>query len=192
METDLPVVVDSVDTLAPDYPETDDDQMETNEPNVNSAAIVSNKQNKPNENSIAIVTKDQSSPEPVASGSKLDSVQISQIQPALKPQRPAFNAGLPLPSSDTVQSAPVNQVEFVPPRASTPTPNLDMLDETSGSATSQVTLNASKLLADNDQSMVVGLNETIVEKMHKTALKPKLDDIPEEEPEPGTSGSQNE
>jgi hypothetical protein len=67
-----------------------------------------------------------------------------------------------------------------------------MLDETSGSATSQVTLNASKLLADNDQSMVVGLNETIVEKMHKTALKPKLDNIPEEEPEPGTSGSQNE
>jgi hypothetical protein len=66
-----------------------------------------------------------------------------------------------------------------------------MLDETSGSATSQVTLNASKLLADNDQSMV-GANETIVEKMQKTALKPKLDDITEEEPEPGTSGSQIE
>ena len=66
-----------------------------------------------------------------------------------------------------------------------------MLDETSGSATSQVTLNASKLLADNDQSMV-GSNETIVEKMQKTALKPNLEDITEEEPEPGTSGSQIE
>jgi hypothetical protein len=57
--------------------------------------------------------------------------------------------------------------------------------------TSQVTLDASKLLADQDQSMV-GANETIVEKMRKTALKPKLNDITEEEPELGTSGSQNE
>jgi hypothetical protein len=62
-----------------------------------------------------------------------------------------------------------------------------MLHQTSGSATSQVTLDASKLLADHDQSMVVGLNETIVKKMQKTAFQPKLDDIVEEEPEPGNS-----
>jgi hypothetical protein len=148
--------------------------METNEPNSN---VI------PDPNLVC-----QSESEP--SGSNVNSIQFNPIQPALRPQRPEFFSGPS--SSDTVHTAPVDQIEFVPTRASTPTPNIDMLDETSGSATSQVTLNASKLLADNDQSMVVGLNETIVEKMHKTALKPKLNDIPEEEPEPGTSGSQNE
>jgi hypothetical protein len=185
METDAPVEVESIDTLAPDYPESDkEDQMETNDPNGNSVAIVSNDQNNlPDSNLV-------NSPESEPSGLNVNSVQINPIQPALRPQRPEFFSGPS--SSDTIHTAPVDQIEFVPTRASTPTPNIDMLDETSGSATSQVTLNASKLLADNDQSMVVGLNETIVEKMHKTALKPKLDDIPEEEPEPGTSGSQNE
>jgi len=149
------------------------DQMETNEPSTSTAAIVSNNQNEqssniPNPNSVR----------------SSDSNQINPIQPALRPQRPAFYAG-PSSSSDTVQAAPVDQVEFIPTRASTPTPNLDMLDQTSGSATSQVTLDASKLLADHDQSMV-GANETIVEKMQKTDLKPKLDVIMEE-PEPGNS-----
>jgi hypothetical protein len=189
METDAPVEVEKIDTPAPDYPETDDeDQATNNEPNTNAAAIVSNNQNELNSNVIPdpnLVRPSESEP----SGSNLNSIQINSIQPALRPQRPAFFAGPT--SSDTVQNIPVNQIEFIPTRASTPTPNIDMLDETSGSATSQVTLNASKLLADNDQSMV-GANETIVEKMQKTALKPKLDDITEEEPEPGTSGSQIE
>ena len=193
METDAPVEVESIDTPAPDYPETDEDdpniEMETNEPNTNAAVIVSNDQSKQSNDVPDLVRP--SEPEP--SGSNLDSVQTNQIQPALRPQRPAFNAGLPSTSSDTVQAAPVDQVEFIPTRASTPTPNadLDLLNQTSGSMTSQVTLDASKLLADQDQSMV-GTNETIVEKMRKTALKPKLNDITEEEPEPGTSGSQNE
>jgi hypothetical protein len=182
METDAPVVVELIDTPAPDYPETDEEdqatpntEMETNEPNSN---VI------PDPNLVC-----QSESEP--SGSNVNSNQINPIQPALRPQRPAFFAGTP--SSDTVQAAPVDQVEFIPTRASTPTPNadLDLLNQTSGSMTSQVTLDASKLLADQDQSMV-GTNETIVEKMRKTALKPKLNDITEEEPEPGTSGSQNE
>jgi hypothetical protein len=180
METDAPVEVESIDTPAPDYPETDEDEMETNEPNTKAAATVSN-------NDIPDPV-----PDPVVqpTGSNVNSVLNNPIEPALRPQRPAFHAGLPSTSSDTVQAAPVDQVEFVPTRASTPTPNLDMLDQTSGSMASHVTLDASKLLADNDQSMV-GANETIVEKMQKTDLKPKLDVIMEE-PEPGTSGSQIE
>jgi hypothetical protein len=183
METDAPVVVESIDTPASDYPEseedqaTSNDQMETNEPSTNSVAITSNDQNKQSNVNV---------PDPNlvrSSGSNLDSVKINPVQPALRP----------LTSSDHIHAAPVDQIEFAPTRASTPTPNLDMLDQTSGSATSQVTLDASKLLADNDQSMVVGVNETIVEKMQKTALKPKLDDITEEtEPEPEISDRQNE
>jgi hypothetical protein len=184
METDAPVEVETIDTPAPDYPETDDeDQATNNELNTNAAAIVSNDQNEQNSNVISDPNLVRS-PESEPSGS--NSNQIKPIQPALRPQRPAFFAGPPSSSSsDTVQAAPIDQVEFIPTRASTPTPNLDMLDQTSGSATSQVTLDASKLLADHDQSMV-GANETIVEKMQKTDLKPKLDVIMEE-PEPGNS-----
>jgi hypothetical protein len=189
METDAPVEVESINTPAPDYPETDENdqaatpniEMETNEPNMSAAAIVSNNQNERSNN----IPDPNIVPEAIVqpSGSNVNSVQINLVQPALKPQRPEFFSGPS--SSDTVQAAPVNQIEFVPTRASAPTPNLDMLDQTSGSVTSQATLDARKLLADHDQSMVVGVNETIVEKMQKTALKPKLDDIMEE---PESSG----
>ena len=126
----------------------------------------------------------------------LDSAKLMPTfypQPALNPQPQDEIAG----PSGLVQAAPENKVEFVESiiRASTPTPNLEMLNQTSdscGSIGSQVTLNATNLLADHDASMI-GQNETIVAKMRKTALKPSLEDVPEEmdepESEPETSGS---
>jgi hypothetical protein len=55
METDAPVEVESIDTPAPDYPETDEDatpniEMETNEPNTNAAVIVSSNRNERSDN----------------------------------------------------------------------------------------------------------------------------------------------
>ncbi len=77
-------------------------------------------------------------------------------------------------SSGIVQEAPTDQVVFVQARASTQTPNLDILDNTTNSIDSQIVLNTSNMLADHDQSMITGHNETIVEQTKK------LNPIPEE------------
>jgi hypothetical protein len=86
------------------------------------------------------------------------------IRPALRPHLPQNDApsaiGLaagPM-RSDLVQAAPIHQVAFVPVRASTPTPDLDA---TSDSIDSQIILDASYLLADDDYlSMAVDLNQS--------------------------------
>ena len=77
--------------------------------------------------------------------------------------------------SNVVQTVLNDQTSFVPVRSSTPNPtknDLDMLNQTSSSVVSQVS-NASRLLADNDSSMI-GQNETIVTQMKK--LQPIIEE----------------
>jgi hypothetical protein len=132
-----------------------DDEMKTN------TGAANNDDDKSN-SSVSVLDLDVS---------KLDAL-LNQSFTRLWPDiRPALRSHLPqndAPSaigmaagpirSDLVQAEPIDQVAFVPARASTPTPDLDA---TSDSIDSQIILDASYLLADDDSlSMAVDLNQS--------------------------------
>jgi hypothetical protein len=154
---------------------------------------------------------------PESDQNDMDVHDSEKLMPTFYPKtklvpKPQDELAEPSISSNVVQAAPIESISFLPVRASTPnptptaipTPDLDMLDQTSDSvrsvASHATTLNATNLLADDDASMV-GANETIVKQMEKLqpiteepeeeelemiTEKPDLVDIPEIN---GTSGS---
>ena len=173
MDVDIPAETET--NVAPDYPESDQNDMKTNDKNESIK-------------SVEIVESDSESV-------VLDS---EKFMPTFYPKNklvpnPQDELAGPSTSSNVVQAAPTDSDSFLPVRASTPTiiptPDLDMLNKTSDSVSSvasRVTLsgmNATNMLADHDQSMIAGLNETIVKRMKE--LQPlveeeKLQTIPEE------------
>jgi hypothetical protein len=185
MEVDAPVHTEH--DVAPDYPESDQNDMDINDKDESN-------------NSVEVVESDSESI--VHDSEKLMPTFYPKIKLVLCPQDELAGPSI---SSNVVQAVPTDSVAFMPVRASTPTqnsiptPDLEMLDQTSDSVRSVAshvsTLNATNLLADNDMSMI-GQNETIVTRMKK--LQPIVEE-PEEELEPdfvdvpeinGPSGSQ--
>ena len=155
MEVDAPAEAES--NVAPDYPESD--RNDKNE-SVDSVEIVES-------DSESII---------------LDS---EKLMPTFYPKtmltpNPQDELAGPSTLSNVVQTVLNDQTSFIPVRSSTPNPtknDLDMLNQTSSSVVSQVS-NASRLLADNDSSMI-GQNETIVTQMKK--LQPIIEEQEESE-----------
>jgi uncharacterized protein YwbE len=185
MEVDAPVHTEH--DVAPDYPESDQNDMDINDKDESN-------------NSVEVVESDSESI--VHDSEKLMPTFYPKIKLVLCPQDELAGPSI---SSNVVQAVPTDSVAFTPVRASTPTqnsiptPDLEMLDQTSDSVRSVAshvsTLNATNLLADNDMSMI-GQNETIVTRMKKLQpiveeteeeFEPDLVDVPEIN---GPSGSQ--
>jgi hypothetical protein len=121
----------------------------SNKPNTYAAAIVSmelnveDSSNSKNESVLNLDNDRQAAPLNQSFN------RLSSIQPAVRPQRPV--------RLHQDQALNAIGIVFDPPKSSTPVP-ID-LSTTSSSVNSK---NLTKMLADNDQSMVIGLNEMIV------------------------------
>jgi hypothetical protein len=154
---------------------------------------------------------------PESDQNDMDVHDSEKLMPTFYPKtklvpKPQDELAEPSISSNVVQAAPIESISFLPVRASTPnptptaipTPDLDMLDQTSDSVRSVAshvsTLNATNLLADNDMSMI-GQNETIVTRMNKLQpiveeteeeFEPDLVDVPETNGPSGSKKPDNE